>query len=363
MTECRGRPTRLAALIAVCSAFGCLTSAPEPTGRAPLGSQLRAPGDTVALNQDLTAYPVFPEDNWWNLDVSAAPLDPQSDAFITWIGESTRLHPDFGPPPYGMPYIVVPGNQPKVMVTWTLFGFQSDDGPPGQPPGYPIPDEAFLFPNFIEGGLPGGGTSGDRHMLIIDRDNWLLYETWRTQYNDLLGRWEAGSGAVFDMNNNRRRPERWTSADAAGLAIFPGLIRYDEVYGPGKIDHAFRVTFTHSNGYVWPASHVGGAEPEAMPLGTRLRLKASCNISGFPPPARKILRAMKTYGLIFADNGSDLYIQGTMDPRWDSEIINPAFQAIRAEDLEVIQRGWSPHGRGAHRQESDPPRPLSDRTR
>lgn len=194
-------------------------------------------------------------------------------------------------------------------------------------------------------------------MIIIDRDNWFLYETWRTHYDSTAARWEAGSGAIFDMKSNRRRPSGWTSADAAGLAIFPGLVRYDEVYGPDEINHAFRVTFTHSLVYVWPASHVGGFEIGAMPMGTRLRLKASFDISGFTPPIQKIFRALKKYGLIFADNGADLYVQGTMDPRWDNEVLNPAFHSIRADDFEVIRRGWHPRsGRGSKRKHDIQPR-------
>jgi hypothetical protein len=300
------------------------------------------------LNEPLTGRQVFPQSNWWNLDISGAPVDPQSAAIINWIsGRNTnpsavrRLHPDFGPPPYGMPYVVVSGDQPRVSLTFVDYGDESDTGAPGLP-GYPIPDEARTQPNYIEGGVAGGGASGDRHLLIVDRDRWLLYESFATRWNASAGRWEAGSGAVFDLSRNDRRPEGWTSADAAGLAIFPGLVRYDEAFGSGEITHAFRVTTRATNGYVWPASHRAGSTAGAPPMGARLRLKATRNLSGFTPEVQRLFRAMQRYGLIVADNGSDMYISGTMDPRWNNDVLNPAFRALTADDFEVIQLGWRP---------------------
>jgi hypothetical protein len=300
------------------------------------------------LNEPLTGRQVFPSSNWWNLDISGAPVDPQSGAIINWIsGRNTnpsavrRLHPDFGPPPYGMPYVVVSGDQPRVSLTFVDYGDESDTGAPGLP-GYPIPDEARTQPNYIEGGVAGGGASGDRHLLIVDRDRWLLYESFATRWNASAGRWEAGSGAVFDLSRNDRRPEGWTSADAAGLAIFPGLVRYDEAFGCGEITHAFRVTTRATNGYVWPASHRAGSTAGAPPMGARLRLKATRNLSGFTPEVQRLFRAMQRYGLIVADNGSDMYISGTMDPRWNNDVLNPAFRALTADDFEVIQLGWRP---------------------
>jgi hypothetical protein len=250
-----------------------------------------------------------------------------------------RLHPDFGPPPYGIPYVVVSGDQPRVTLTFVLYGNESDRGAPGLP-GYPIPEEAKTRPHYIEGDVPGGGTSGDRHLLVIDRDRWLLYESFATRWNAGSSRWEAGSGAVFDLSTNDRRPEGWTSADAAGLAIFPGLVRYDEVSGAAEITHAFRVTTRATNGYVWPASHAAGSNAAAPPMGARLRLKASRDISGFTPEIRRIFQAMKRYGLIVADNGSDMYISGTMDARWNNDVLNPAFRALTADDFELIELGW-----------------------
>ena len=298
------------------------------------------------LNEPLGSRQVFPLTNWWNEDISAAPVDTRSAQLIAWISGRTtagstavrRLHPDFGPPPYGFPYVVVSGSQPRVPVT---FGYddESDLGAPGLP-GYPIPDEARTTANYIEGGQPGGGSSGDRHLLVIDRDRWLLYETFATAWNTTANRWDAGSGAVFDLASNERRPEGWTSADAAGLAIFPGLIRYEEV-AAGEIRHAFRVTTRSTNGYVWPASHRAGSTSGAPPMGARLRLKAGKDISSFAPEVQRIFRAMKRYGLIVADNGSDMYISGTMDARWNNDVLNPAFSALTADDFEVVQLGWS----------------------
>jgi hypothetical protein len=293
----------------------------------------------VILNDDLGGRQLFPGSNWWNQDISGAPVDPGSSAFIDFIGRTRALHPDFGPPPYGIPYIGVGGTQPRLPVTFVSYGSESDSGFGGVT-GYPVPDQAKSQSNYIEGGAPGGGTSGDRHMLIVDRDRLILFELYATRWNSGASRWEAGSGAIFDLSRNDRRPEGWTSADAAGLAILPGLVRYDEVTGGGEIRHAFRVTVRSTNGYVWPASHRAGSTGGALPLGARLRLKASKDISGFPANMQRIFRAMKTYGLIVADNGSDMYITGTMDSRWNNGQLNPAFGALKADDFEVVQLGW-----------------------
>jgi hypothetical protein len=302
--------------------------------------------------------PLFPVGNWWNVDVSAAPGDPNSAAILNWIGLAKGMHPDFGgdsspaPAIYGMPYVVVPGTQLLEPMAFD-YATESDPGAPGRPAGYPIPVEAKTQPHWIEGGYPGNCDSsyksspcaGDKHMLIVDADHRLLFETWNTRClpaGSASCTWNAGSGAVFSLDSNARRPDTWTSADAAGLAILPGLVRYDEVFGASPIRHAFRVTLRGSNGYVYPASHVAGSNPSAPPLGTRLRLRASKDLSGFPAPLQKILMAMKTYGLIVADNGSDLYVQGTYDTRWDNGVLNPAFAAVHVSDFEVVQLGWQP---------------------
>ncbi len=304
----------------------------------------------AVLLEDLSARQVFPVSNWWNLDIHLAPVDPNSRALIDWISGRTpsdstpvrHLHPDFGPPPYGIPYVTVSGSQPLVPVTFMPYGAQSDAGAPGFPPGYPIPAEAKTQPSYIEGGVAGGGGSGDRHLIVIDRDHWLLFETWATRWSTSNNRWEAGSGATFDLGNNVRRPDTWTSADAAGLAIFPGLVRWDEVAAAAEIRHAFRFTTRATNGYVFPASHAAGSTAGAPPMGTRLRLKASKDLSGYAPEVQKIFRAMKTYGLILADNGSDMYISGTMDAHWNNDVLNPAFSSLTADDFEVITQGWNP---------------------
>jgi hypothetical protein len=292
--------------------------------------------------------PLFPLDNWWNADISHAPVDPRSAAFIADVGASRGMHPDFGgdsgdpdAPTYGMPYVVVSGTQPLLPVTFD-YDDESDFAAPGRPPGYPIPEEAKTQQKWIEGGLSGSDSraDGDRHMLLVDRDHRILYELYALHWSG--SRWEAGSGATFPLDSNARRPEGWTSADAAGLAILSGLVRYDEVFGPDPIRHAFRVTVRHTNGYVYPASHRAGGTSGALPMGARLRLKASVDLLRFSAPVRKIFQAMKTYGLIVADNGSDLYVTGTYDTRWNNDELNPAFSSIKGSDFEVVQLGWEP---------------------
>jgi hypothetical protein len=300
--------------------------------------------------------PLFPPTNWWNLDVSGAPADSNSAAFISFInnGGTRRLHPDFGGDvspgsvqTYGMPYVVVDGTQPKKAVQF-LYSDESDGvnhATNMSVPFYPIPDQAITQPHWIEGGEPGNQdlrSSSDRHMLIVDRDNRYLYELYNVFYDGT--NWQGGSGAFFDLNANNRRPDGWTSADAAGLAILPGLVRYDEVYGPDEIGHAFRVTVRSTNGYVYPASHRAGSTSGALPMGARLRLKAGKDISSFPSDAQKIFRAMKKYGLLVADNGSDMYITGTYDTRWNNDVLNPAFSGLSASDFEVIALGYNPSG-------------------
>jgi len=301
-----------------------------------------------ALGGPLNGLQVFPRSNWWHLDVSRAPVDPSSAAYINFVSGRTatnptatrRVHPDFGASPYGFPYVVVSGDQPLVRPTWVAYGDESDEGAPGRPLGYPIPVEARTAANYIEGAVPGGGLSGDRHLLVIDRDNGFLFETAGTYWNAALNRWEADCGAIFNLNTNDRRPETWTSSDAAGLAVFPGLVRYEDVFSGAEIDHAFRVTVRATNGYVWPASHRAGSTSGALPMGARLRLKASKNLSSYPPEIQRIFRAMQKYGLIVADNGTDMLVSGTMDSRWDNNVLNPAFHSLLADDFEVVQLGW-----------------------
>ena len=295
--------------------------------------------------------PLFPPNNWWNVDVSNAPTDLSADTFLTFIGKTKGLHPDFGGDAgggdvYGFPFIVVDGAQAKKTVTFVNWPEQSDGvnhNTNQSFPFYPVPDQAITMNGWVEGGQPGNvdqRDDGDRHILMVDKTNNTLYELYNVWYNG--SGWEAASGAFFDMKTNNRRPDTWTSADAAGLAILPGLVRRDEVVGPDEIRHAFRFTVRSTNGYVFPASHQAGSTTNAPPMGLRLRLKATTNISGFPADVQKIFRAMKKYGLILADNGTDMYISGTYDPLWDNDVLNPAFGALKVSDFEVIQRGWKP---------------------
>jgi hypothetical protein len=313
---------------------------PTPTSPSPTLSPEPPPASSsqVQLTEDFGRRALFPSDNWWNQDISRAPVDPQSSSFIDGIGRTRTSHPDFGPPPYGIPYVGVGSAQPRVSVTFVDYTNESDSAFGGQT-GYPIPDAARTEPHFIEGDAPGGGSGGDRHLLIVDRDKWVLYELYATRWNGSQSRWEAGSGAIFDLSSNLRRPEGWTSADAAGLAILPGLVRYDEATG-GPIRHAFRVTLQRTNGYVWPASHDAGGTAGALPMGARLRLRASKDLSSYPGYIQNIFQALQSYGLIVADNGSDLYVSGTMDPRWNNDELNPAFGGLTAADFEVVQLGW-----------------------
>jgi hypothetical protein len=296
--------------------------------------------------------PLFPPDNWWNLDISTAPVDPSSSSFIAFIGATRTLHPDFGGDVspgsvqvYGFPYAVVDGTTPLRAVQFQ-YSDESDgvDHTTNQSvPFYPIPNEAITQPHWIESGEPGNvdlRSSSDRHLLIVDRDHRYLYELYNVFFDG--AQWQAGSGAFFDLNQSARRPNGWTSADAAGLAILPGLVRYDEAFGTDEIKHAFRVTVRATNAYVYPASHRAGSTSGALPMGARLRLKSSRDLSGFTPEVQRIFRAIQRYGLIVADNGSDMYISGTYDTRWNNDVLNPAFRALTAGDFEVITLGYAP---------------------
>ena len=311
--------------------------------------------------------PLFPSDNWWNADISVAPVDGGSASYIAFInnGGTRRLHPDFGGEAspgsvdvYGMPYAIVNGSQPKQAVTFDYWD-ESDgvDMATGQGiPFYPIPSQAATQQHWVEGGAAGNvdqRTQADRHLFVIDCTNRYLYELYNVYFNSSQAKWYAGSGAFFDLNANNRRPDGWTSADAAGLAIFPGLVRYDEAWNGAIADigHAFRVTVRATNGYVYPASHRAGSTAGALPMGARLRLKTSVNgldpaLRTSDPNVRKIFRAMQKYGLIVADNGSDMYISGTFDTRWNNDVLNPAFSTLSASDFDVVQLGWKPTAAG-----------------
>ncbi len=277
-------------------------------------------------NADLQGKTAFPADNPWNQPIDSAPVDQFSDAIIARIGSDIKLHPDFGANwnggPFGIPYVVVTGKTPTKPITFD-YAAESDAGP------YPLPDDAP-----IEGGPL---SDGDRHLIVIDRDHWKAYELWHATHAGK--RWTAGSGAIFDMTSNEMRPIGWTSADAAGLPIFPGLVRYDETVLRGAIKHALRFTVVHSRrAYVAPARHFASrdSDPTLPPLGMRVRLKASYDISGFPPQAKVVLQALKTYGMILADNGSNWYISGAPDSRWNDDDLG-AIKRVKASDLEVVK--------------------------
>ncbi len=271
--------------------------------------------------------PVLPADNPWNTDVSVLPVHPNSNAYISAIQAfgSDNLHPDFGGGgEYGIPYIIVSGSQPRVPINFTAYGDESDPGP------YPIPLNAP-----IEG---GAGSGGDRHVLAVDRDACMLYEMYRAFPG--AGAWEAEAGAVWNLQSNALRPAGWTSADAAGLPILPGLVRYDEV-AAGAVQHAIRVTFSRTQrGYVLPATHAASSytNPNYPPMGLRLRLRADFDVSGYQGEARVILEGLKRYGMIVADNGSNWYLTGAADPRWDDNDLHQ-LSSVPGTAFEVVDTG------------------------
>jgi hypothetical protein len=316
-------------------------------------------GAPATVHCGAVEVPLFPADNWWNVSVKGAVLDARSSSIVGWIGTGVGIHPDFGgdddgspPAIYGMVHFSVPGTQALEEVAFDYP--DSDAGAPGRPAGYPIPPEAKTNAKWIEGGYAGNANpGGDKHMLIVDRDNRLLFELFNTRCvpeGSASCTWEAGSGAAWSLDANARRPFGWTSGDAAGLAILPGLVRYSEVYSGSPIRHAFRVTIRGVNGFVYPASHLAttSTNVNAPALGTRLRLKSSFALSGYPSAATatdraamdRVVTAMKEYGLIVADTGSDMYVSGAYDTRWDNGIWNPFFGGIRAGDFEVVEQGW-----------------------
>jgi hypothetical protein len=296
-------------------------STPPPSGGGTTQSGL-GPGASLAGRRP------FPADNPWNQDISSAPVDPNSAALIASIGTGTGLHPDFGTvwngAPIGIPYVVVSGTQARVPVSFD-YADESDPGP------YPIPPNPP-----IEG---GANSSGDRHVLVVDRDNWKLYELFAARPSG--SGWHAGSGAVFDLSSNQLRPAGWTSADAAGLPIFTGLVRYDEVVEQRAIRHAVRFTVARTRrAYVSPARHLASSLTDANlpPMGMRVRLKASFNISSFPANVQVILTAMKTYGMFVADTGSNWYVSGAPDSRWNDEELS-SLSRVKGSDFEVVRMG------------------------
>ncbi len=271
---------------------------------------------------------VFPADNAWNQNIAAAPVDPNSANLIATIGLTSSLHPDFGTfyggAPWGIPYVTVSGTQGKVPITFRDYPDESDPGP------YPVPPNAP-----VEGGPDG---AGDRHVLVVDRDNWELYELFNA-FPDNSGGWSASSGALFDLTSNALRPAGWTSADAAGLPVFPGLVRYDEVVEQGAIRHALRFTVQRTRrAYVHPARHWASINTDANlpPMGMRVRLKANYDISSFPRSAQVILTALKQYGMMVADNGGNWFLSGAPDPRWNDAEID-TLKRVPGSAFEVVK--------------------------
>ena len=271
--------------------------------------------------------PIFPADNAWNTPVDNLPVEGDSATIINSIGASTGLHPDFGAglwqgQPIGIPYNVVPKTTRKSKVTFD-YADESDPGP------YPIPPGVK-----IEGG-------SDRHALIVDKDTCTLYELFDLQKQ--RSGWHAGSGAIWNLKSNALRPEGWTSADAAGLPILPGLARYDEV-AAGRIDHALRFTVAHTRrAYIYPARHFASSsnDPSLPPMGLRVRLKASFDISGFPAQARVILQALKTYGMMVADNGSNWYVSGEPNASWNNDDLHTLGQ-VQGSNFQVVDMSSVP---------------------
>jgi hypothetical protein len=287
-------------------------------------------GMTVGQLTSLNGFVPFQSTSLWNTDISAAPVDPNSANYINFIGPTVTLHPDFGAGTFhnqtlGIPYQVVAGTQAKVPVTLGAFFDESDPGPE------PIPSNALIE------GFPKPG-NGDRHVLVLEKDGCWLYELFNAALTK--GKWSADATAIWDMTINEQRPYTWTSADAAGLPVFVGLARFDEV-AAGAINHALRFTVpTSQKAFVLPATHWASTttDPNAPPMGLRLRLKASFDISGFPADDQVLLTAMKKYGLILADNGSAIFISGAPDNRWNNTNLN-LLKQITASSFEVVQTG------------------------
>ncbi len=277
--------------------------------------------------------PITPANSYWHADVRSLPAAVRSTAYVASAGSTAHLKADFGSRlwaggPIGIPFTTVPGTQTKVKVSFD-YASESDKGP------YPIPADAP-----IEG---GAASTGDRHVLVVDRDTCKLYETWNSHRN-ADGSWKVGSGAVFDLRSNVLRPKGWTSADAAGLPILPGLVRYDEV-ASGTVSHAIRITIPATqSAFVWPARHQAGSTTSlnVAPMGAWFRLQASINPTTFDPAVRPIIVALQKYGAIVADNGSAWYVSGVPDSRWNNDLLQTLgrikgsdFQAVDTQSLVV----------------------------
>jgi hypothetical protein len=308
------------------------TAAPGATtpGTTTTAPATTTPVTSAAASSTTGPGEVFPPTNPWNTDISAYPVHANSANFIASIGASTGLHPDFGTTyngaPNGIPYVIVSATQPLVPINLGIYASESDPGPQPIPPTAPI-----------EGG-PNG--TGDRHVLVVDKDSHKLYEM-DGAYPGANNSWSCNGGALFDLTSNNLRPAGWTSADAAGLPIFPGLVRFDEAVTQGAINHALRFTVQVSqHGYISPATHYASSNTSANvpPMGLRLRLKASVDISKFPPEVQVILTALKKYGMFVADNGSNWFISGAPDPSWNDSNLATLSQ-IKGSDFDAVDTG------------------------
>lgn len=327
------------ALFAGCNVSGGDSNSSGPSKSAGGGGSNPGSGSTstscsalsTGVGGNLGGFVPFPAANAWNQDISALPVDPNSGTIIGAIGPTTSVHADFGSGLYnngkiGIPYVVVDGTQSLVPINFSAYGSESDPGPMPVPTSGPIEGD----PN------PG---NGDRHVLVLNKGNCFLYELY-SAYPNSDGSWSAGSAAVWDMTATTQRPYGWTSADAAGLPIFPGLARYDEV-AAGKIQHALRFTLSKTRAaFVAPASHLASSstDPTLAPMGMRMRLKAGFDISSYSAANQVILKALKQYGMIVADNGSSMYISGAPDDRWDNDDLHKLGN-LKASDFEVVQMG------------------------
>jgi len=275
----------------------------------------------------IAGCPMFPTDNIWNTPIDTLPTDPNSDSYIDAIGRNAGVHPDFGSGiwdggPIGIPFVTVPGTQPMVPVAC----YYADESDPGS---YPVPPDAL-----IEG---GSDSNGDRHVLVLDRDRCMLYELYDA-WPQQNGSWSCGSGAIYNLYSHALRPDGWTSADAAGLPMLPGLARYEEV-AAGEITHALRFTAPSTRrAYIWPARHYASSStnPALPPMGQRFRLKAGFDMSGFSPQVQVILRALKKYGMILADNGSSWFISGVPDPGWNDDALVNELRQVHGDDFEAV---------------------------
>jgi len=304
---------------------GSPTALPSPTGEAsstalpsPTGGPTPAASATPSTAPTSSVAPgpcyIFPASNVWNRQVTSLPVAANSSQMIAAIGLDAYLHPDFSAAGHGIPYNIVGSSTPRYSVSFDYAG-ESDPGP------YPIPSNPR-----IEGG-------SDRHMLLVDSDACMLYELYAVAKSGST--WTAGSGAIWDLRSNALRPEGWTSADAAGLPILAGLVRYEEV-AAGVIYHAIRFTAPNTCGYIYPARHLTSPPCSNLPpMGLRVRLKASVDISGFGPQARVVLTALKHYGMILADNGSPWFITGVPDGRWNDDELH-RFHELTGADFEVV---------------------------